>query len=473
MKILKTIRKLSLSKRFALAAGVLIAFIILLAIVAETTSASLREVSLEGTNQNAELVDQQLTFRLSRPLENDSLTKENIQVDPAVGFEFISRGEQLIVAFTQALAADTAYQIKVVDAVDIFGEPVAEFSHEFRTKSLRIVYLENNPAGELDRIMATDLDNTNPIELYVSYDIIQFSKHEQTICIIKQNGKVSEAILIDLETAEQTVLFGDNYDVYDAHFTSDGSKIYLLAQTVEAYEDYVIPLTGKQVYMFATAEKYMAALDLGEYAVDIDDLQISPAGDAILIKSAFDSIYYLVDVYGGDDAYPLGRFMGSSGFNLRGNEILFTSIFGDFDTFPYIELIDDKKQKITLTDKQIFTQDPAFFSEDDRIAYSKQVQAMPDSKGLFGIVVSDRESELLTFSQADLGLSIEYPKVSPDNRYILVESYTLAQIQDYENQRLISSVNSKPSFAKLKVYDLETKTFLESFAVSGIEAVWE
>ncbi|MFW5703089.1 MAG: hypothetical protein ACOCXP_03965, partial [Candidatus Dojkabacteria bacterium] len=64
----------------------------------------------------------------------------------------------------------------------------------------------------------------------------------------------------------------------------------------------------------------------------------------------------------------------------------------------------------------------------------------------------------------------ELPKVSPDNRYVLLEAYTKAALQDYSAQRA-KGFQAKPENSSLRVYDLQKGEWL-ALELAGFNAAW-
>jgi hypothetical protein len=86
---------------------------------------------------------------------------------------------------------------------------------------------------------------------------------------------------------------------------------------------------------------------------------------------------------------------------------------------------------------------------------------------LFELKISDGENQRDVF-KID-GRSVEFVKLSSDDRFAAFEVYDPQDIIDYDNQRILN-FQSKPTKAKIMILNLESGELIKEF--SGTMPLW-
>ncbi len=151
-------------------------------------------------------------------------------------------------------------------------------------------------------------------------------------------------------------------------------------------------------------------------------------------------------------------------------------MFVDFDplntysSLPYFSLYNSDKSTTRLTGYSDYAVDPQFLNNSQQIVFAKKFKDVEGTKGLFQIMLGDYAGNSVML-YTDPTHSVELPKPSFDDRYIVVERYNQEDMLNYTDQRDFQ-FQTKPSVATLLVIDQSTGALADQ-SIRGIDAVWQ
>lgn len=457
---------------------ILVGLIGLFTLLNLTSSPHVKNVKLVGTKEEAQLRNQRLQLRFSRPIAKDY--KQNIAkyitLTPSAPVKTVWTGNQLTIILQEPLQAASAYKLTLSkDIKDSYGDTFArDFNYQFTTRSQKLYYIERNFPQANDRIIETDAELNEKTQIYTSSnEILRFNKQANLLAVIEAQANESKKLkLLNLATGKAVEPMAGNEDVFQAKFSQRSGNLYILSQKFTIEDKFMVPQTGRALYVYNLEQERLHELKFGNTFTDIDEFFLAPDERAIVIKDAVTLFYYLIDLTNPEVSVSLGKYLSTGGFNQAGNLIVFNNIdLGVDDSQPYVMTINGQREKQVLTDGLNYAVDPVFLpSRANLMAYAVKAADYPDTKGLSKIViVDDQGKQQSEISKEQLGLEIPLPSI--DGRFIAFEAYTIPALQDYQNQRSLS-YQAKPYVAEIMVYDRNSNTIYER-GVRGIEAFWE
>lgn len=422
----------------------------------------------QGDAKTISPVNTVLQVRFSQLMDRASV-ESGLQISPAQKYRTSWSTNSLVITFENNLESATAYTLRIAGSVqNIYGLGLIEdFQYKFSTIAPQFTYIEHS-AEDKDTIINYDILSNVRTELVSTAKIEQFSQKTNSLAFATSPLVGGELYLRDLNSQTQTKIdLGPGLWRVDKLIFAPGVKqeLAIAADQVELSGEIVIPQSNSQLFLYDIPNRQLKLVE-GHAPLE---LIYTPDGDGILYRSE-DAVYYLLDLQT-NDVTDLGRHLSTGGFSKDRNKVLFV----DYDLanpevkYPNINVYNDSRQSVSLTDGTEFDADPQYFHLDTSIAFAAQFAELEGTRGLFGIkVLNPNKKQLLFIKQP--GKSLEFPKVSPDDRYLVIEQYTPDQLLDYTNMRNYVYA-TRPYDATLRVYDLQTRQFLP-IDLEGVEAEW-
>lgn len=452
---------------------VLVSLIAVLGIVlVNSTSPHIRSVGLPSgsSQQEVTVLKPAIDIFFSHPMDRKSVESSfSVQPDAKVALNWSLNNLQI--NFAENLDLDTEYTIQVTkQAKDVFGKTLNnDFAYTFHTQSPKFTYLERNGVKQLpDRIISYDLKSNSSTELYSSVGIDYFARNKRYLVVSEIDvAKVSTVHLIDLETKNVTNIAIGNipFRLTRLAFSPRYDQFAFVAQEVVNRNGVAIPQGSSYMYLYdipsSTLKKYAPPNAL--------DVLFSPDGGSLLFRGD-EAIYYLMDLQT-EDLIDMERHFASGGFSRDVNRIVFV----DYDPistgslYPNINIYNTDRDITSITNGEEFVVDPEFFHRAELIVYSEKYQDLDGTKGLFSVIISDLQQNRLAEIKRE-GISLELPKLSADDRYILIENYLPQELQDYNNMRNYV-FQTKPYSGGLSIYDRKSESFMQ-VDLRGVDAVW-
>jgi hypothetical protein len=453
--------------------GLLIS-IIFFALLLTSTKPRVTKVEINGDQESADIIKQQIRIKFNRPIIKDNI-ETNIQIIPDIDNNITWNGSDLFIIFNKNLQADTEYTILLSSNIqDIYQEFMdKDFEYKFKTKRLELTYLEKG--NNTDRIITTDSRLEYFEELIRMPKIRSFDKSGTNLIVVtNRTDFVNDLTLINTKDKKQIRILDDNYSIGMAKIAKSPNIIIFTAQEIEWKDNLAIPLTARYLYIHDIDKNKTEKLDLGSKAEsDVDDFVLSQDGRTLLWRDSGDSFYFLADIISPNNILPIGRYIDSGGFSRNNSEIVFLNLdFSEVIKFPYVVLINDQRENLQITDGTIYTIDPGLFNNSPYIFYSEKYSDLDGSKGLFQIRIIDYKNNNKLINNVKLeNYSLEFAKISPDDRYLAIEKYTDINLVDYSKQRFFTH-QSKPSVAELVIFDTITGEILD-LGLPAISPIWE
>lgn len=450
----------------------LLAVALALSVVLTVRTPQVRAVLLPTGRSGVEVLRPSATIRFSSPMNKDAVVS-SLLITPVVEYTVSWQGNDLRIYFANGLDLGQEYTIKIGSAAkDVFNKGLAQdYEYKFVTKQPAFTYIQKNGRGKnQDKLVEFDLLNQKQNVLVAGYDIDLFARGKDFILFSTSGiNKVSKLWKLDLTT-------GVKNEIAPLGMTFTTSKIVaaphsnLFALSLQPGE-----LRGQNLIYSDSSRLFVYNAETGSFVeqktnntLDVDFL---PDGSGLLLRGS-DAIYYLFDIKQ-QESFDLGRHFATGGVNSAGNKIVFV----DFDPllngafYPNINIYNKDRSQVAFTDGTEFVIDPQFFYRKEGLVFAQKSGELDGSRGLFSIVSQGFEQEAKAETISLPNVSLELPKLSEDDRYILVEKYEPGQLLDYENMRNFV-FQTKPYSAKLVVYDRKSQSWIEGVEISGVSAVW-
>jgi len=475
--------KLSYNKIILIVISVLTLLTIVLLFLNTFAKPHIRYVDVDGGKDNAEFIDNKIKIYFNTPIERTESNKpidfkKYVTLDPLIEYNLTWSGNTLFVIPKETLSEDTVYKLKIEPGYkDVYGTTVSEiFNYEFKTKPLKLTYLEKNYPKSKDRIISRNPKNSNQEVLFEDDNIKQYSINKDYLVVVTTaSDKTDNIKTYDLRTRAKRDLGLTNASISRIDVSIAVDSFLFIYQQVEPKGQLLQPLSNNVIRIYNLNNQTVADYNPGGTAKDVMDANFSPDGKSILYRSA-DSLFFLAPLDLSSDPISIGRFIGTGGFNKDGTKIIFTNYdpLQTYSSFPFIAIFTSDRKTIQITDGSTYVVDPIFAKTTDGILFGNRYEDLLGAQGLFNITRGTPDennfySFTKVFDQKDN--SIELPEPSWDDRYIVIEKYDKASLLDYQNQR--NFINQrKPNKASLVIYDTKENKVITEIA-NGIEAEWE
>ncbi len=466
----------SFSKSLAIVIVLLVAGLVGLILLNLGSNFHVRSVTLNQTDQKAHILNQQIIVEFNRPLVKQDWS-ELIKISPPVEAQFLERGAKLYIFIKESLQSDTEYQVELVDSVeDIYGERLTEaFNYRFLTRSLELYAQETTASGtSISKWQLPDFTTTN---LYNSaMEIRNYDVSAEQLAVVEMVQQDLFAIkLVDLaDNSFEWITDTKNENAYAVQFVPGRNLIYFIKEKITYIEEYPVSDGGRALYAYSLDTATTSPIELSPQIEDIDEFIVSQDGRTILLRDSADAEYYLVDANNTNNSIPLGKFASTGGISPDSTKVLFSKLdlVGGAPE-PFLVTVDSQKQEEVVSKQGKYAIDPDYANTSDSFTYSQQYREVAGSRGLFEIILPHSSDAGKATLKAN-NLSLELPKLSPDDRYVVVEAYTAEQLLDYANLRILG-FQAKPSTAELRIYDLKIENLGDNLIKkidNSINAKW-
>lgn len=443
-----------------------------LAVLVDNTAPHVTGIAINRSKLDQEVSVQKpsIDIYFSHPMDRKSV-EDAVKVIPESVYTLNWGMNNLQINFTENLDLDTNYQVSISkDAKDTYGkQPTTDFKYSFQTESPKFTYLERNGLQQQpDKVLTYDLKSASSKELYSELGIEYFARNDNYLVVSTLSAaKVSVLKLKNLaqNTVSEINIGVGQFRVTRLAFSPRYDQFAFVAQEVIERNGVAIPQASSYIYLYDIPSRQIKKF----IPPNILDVMFSPDGGSLLFRGD-EAIYYLIDIQT-DELIELERHFASGGFSREVNRIVFV----DYDPvsgrlYPNINIYNTNREVTSVTNGEQFVVDPEFFHRTEQVIFSEKSQDLDGTKGIFSVIISDLEQKRSKVITKE-GLSLELPKLSQDDRYVLVENYTPEELKNYQNMRNYV-FQTKPYSGGLSVYDLNADKFLD-IDLRGVDAVWD
>ena len=127
----------------------------------------------------------------------DSVTAEQVSVEPDVPFTVDASGRSVGVRFTVPLWDDTEYTVTVSDVEAVGGGPTADLTSSFRTPEAEVFLLQRSTSGD-DAIFRTDLTGERAVPVFTHPHIEDFRASGDRLVVSVVEDDASVVLVTDL-----------------------------------------------------------------------------------------------------------------------------------------------------------------------------------------------------------------------------------------------------------------------------------
>lgn len=423
-----------------------------------------------GEEQSADFTNQKVKIYFSSPMNKDK-TSEYINIEPAAKFRTAWSNNNLFLIFEQNLAADTTYKISFnSNFKNLYNESLqSDQQVEFKTKSLTFLYVQLKDGKR--SIVKSDL-NLNTQTVYSDDNIQTFDAGgNNLVVIVNKINKTNDIKIINLKTLKVDTLNGNNNLILDIAFSPTRNEFAYVRQSAVVKPEYTQPLEDTSIVIYNLDTKDSKSIDFVLPGEGVTNIQFSPDGNSILYKTS-QSYYQLIDISNTQNVIQLGRFLSSGGFNFDGSKLSFV----EFDPIlantknQYIVSLSVERNSTKITDGEIPVLDPQYYHNSNKMLYAEEYKDLERTKGIYRIVSIDSDSLEKHILIEDDKRSIEIPKISFDDSYILVEGYYDTDLLSMQKVRIFD-FQTKPESGDLMLYNIQTKS-ITKLSERGYDAIW-
>lgn len=423
-----------------------------------------------GSSDSVSPIKPDLQLKFNLPMDKDSVARA-IQISPESEYSLSWQSNTLNIQFTKNLLSGTSYTLSITtEARDIYGKQFAEeFKFEFMTRRPSFSYIERNGRGnKRDRVLSYDMLSGKNEELFVGGDIDMFARTQNFLLVSAiDNTKASTLVLKNLETSQTAAIKPVEGTFYISKLVgSPVSDMFGVVVQPSTLKSGILIYSGDaEFYVYDPVQNTFTR----EALQNPLDAQFLPDASGVMYRGN-EGIYFIYDLATKKNI-DIGRHFAAGGFSQDGTKIAFV----DFNPqplqplYPNINIYNRNREVTEFTDGAEFAIDPEFFHSEDQMVYARKFEEVQGARGLFELQIDGlNRNPLLTIRQADF--SLELPRLSPDDRYILAERYTRELILDYENMRNFI-FQTKPYTAELVIFDLQEGKWTD-LVLPGVNAVW-
>lgn len=457
-------------KLFWIITAVLTVSVILLALLNLNATFALRDFNVSGGDRfRAEIYNQSFSLYFNRPILPEQDLESLISIEPPQQLYFSSIGSELLVQPSINLQANTEYTITLSNELkDVFGTTIGEdLEVEFKTRPLDLYYTTNS--GDFTSLIRRNIDTDSEDTVVTLQDLVNYSIGRDFVSLINRlTFDEQELVILNTRNNEQIRPLPPEYSVYDFQFIPNQPLAYFTARTATEDPEYGLIYSTRKLYLLNLDDFSFEAVLIPELIEDLEELIISPDGQALIFRDTSESIYYLMDVTDSLNPVSLGKYVAASGFNFNSQQLMFTGAdFVDSSGEPYTLTVNAERAVDGVQPDTIANIDPDWANTTNAIVLAKRYSELENTKGLFQLeLVVDKQ---VVRSIRVENESLELPRVSPDDSYIVAEKYTQENLQNLENLRSIG-YQAKPGFGKLVIIDAVTWQILTE--IDGLNASW-
>ena len=435
------------------------------------TKPHVNDIQIQGEKTAADFSNQKLRFDFNRPIKKTDVTNL-ATAKPSSKFQAIWSGNSLFIIFNETLSTSTNYKVELNkdNIEDIYGvKPEANIVYEFQTKKQRLAYIER-VNGQNDKIVIADVDFSNKETLYETPKIKFFGINSDYLVVVTEPSKASDIVVVNRKTQEGYSLGFKNVLIESFDLSPTKNEFTYTKQDIEILNNYYVPKSSTSVQIYNLDNKEDKTFNPQNSATNVIEVKYSKDGNSLLYKSA-DSFFNLSEIDNSDNVISIGRYMAKGNFNFDSSKIIFLNYdpLLTYLKYQFIVTFDSSRNIKQLTDGTKSVLDPLYLNKSDKILYSELYKDLEGTKGIFNVSLIDEDGNK-TVIVKDENNSLELPKPSPDDRYIVMEKYNQTELEDYTSSRNFGFQN-KPYTGSLIVYDSKDGTIIDK-SIRGISAYW-
>lgn len=453
-------------------AAVIVLFVItaILAVLNLDTTFVVRRVQIAEEAGKVDLYNQSFLVDFNHPIQPGQNLNELISIEPSQQLYFSLQGSELKVQTSRALDSASNYKLTVnAELKDVFDHALgSDFIFEFRSRDLDLYYIQ---PGLEDKLVRRGMGDQTEQVLFAAPEIVRHYVNGDYVAVITSESFEEQTLhLINLATNTTTQPLASTFSVYEAQFVPEQQLMYLTARILENNPEVGEIYTSRQLYLMDLNTLSTQKIELPATIQDLEDILLSPDGQALMFKDTLESIYYLMDVTDTLNPVSLGHFVATGGFNYDSQELIFTA--ADFVTatgFPFTVKIDSEREQTIITPDGISVIDPHWSNRESNLLVSRQYKELDNSRGYYELLVlNGGGGEILNVLRKD-NISLEMPQYSSDDKFISVEAYTTEQLTNLIGLRIMG-YQAKPAEGEIYLFDTQTLTIQQAF--DGVNAVW-
>lgn len=462
---------------------------IVLIIASLTGPFHIRKILLEKeTNNMANIESQSIMFTFNNPVLFESINL-SIDIFPKISFAITLTDSGFIIKFTEVLKYNTNYTIFInKNLTDIYSKQLnQEIKYSFVTMPAQFAYLERNYPTNLDKIVIYNvkenlINETFSAPIILLYDI---SNEWLIVYSIDSEGKYVLTIK-SLNGKKEITLDLPDYQIAKVSISPLQDQFLFVARKTIKQE-----INGKEMLVADQRDPYnkiyLYSLDNNSYSpiyptsqlADVIDATYTIDGSGIIFKSndVLNPGHYLIYPLNSNlDSISLGFFTSIGNFNLSGNKLVFVSFdrLNPYAVNNYIGIFDSNRKETKLTNGENSVGEPEFGNLTNRVYFSSFYNDVEGTRGLFEIkyIIDNRETPLIKINDK----SLENPKLSADENYLLAEMFTKDLIKNIftsnENFILRDFINhKKPGRGELILWDINLNSSILTIE-NGIDPKW-
>jgi hypothetical protein len=445
--------------------------ILTLALLVTTSGPRVRNVAVQNqTGERISSVSQGLTVVFDRPIVGSDF-KSAIEFDPEVDYTVSHRQGQLSITFDQNLLSNTEYALTIKPEIeDEAGRPMeGEYRYEFTTEEPSFTYLERNyDRGAVDKIIQrAPLSGESQI-LYGEDRIKSFARNGRYLAVVVlRPDNTDELRVFDLETLEERLVdIPANMRLDNLRFSPTDNQFVFIPRAfgVDADDpDSETYTYNNKLYHYDIDGEQLQPVDTSSDKGNVERALYSRDGQALLYKTINGS-YYLTGATQTTETTPLGIYNDSGGFDRTNSKIAFQFASG--------ATIYDAQAKETQELSQIGSggsiSAPTFLHNSEELIYLwDPLNEKEGTKTKVYVASADGEVEEQVVESQPQERFLDYPVISYDDRYVLVEA--TSEPSNYKFDDYVG--NRQPKDARLVLYDRFDHKLIES-DTHGIAPVW-
>ncbi|HEX9804752.1 MAG TPA: Ig-like domain-containing protein [Candidatus Dojkabacteria bacterium] len=429
-----------------------------------------KSIEVRGDKENAEIINQEIQIEFSSPIL-ESEVGNYIKVTPDENYKLSVNGSKLLISFENNIIADTEYIISVLPGLeDRFGKTLERsIDYSFKTKTFGLFFIDNRIDGK--NILKFYSESSEFEDILSVSKIKSYSLNSEYLVAVSDEENGSEGLIyIDLKSRDKKIKQFPNTVITSISMSPVKNIVVFSAYDIEETSPgFFIPKGLAGMYFYNIEEDLLEKIDTNLLTSDIGNVEFAADGRTILFEDEFKNEYFLLDYFNREEFISIGLFQQSGGFGVDSDKIVFSE--SDLEKYglrkSVISVVDSTREITNYSAIDGFAIDPDYLHRSDEVIYSSKYQELSGSKGLFELKISDGENQRDVF-KID-GRSVEFVKLSSDDRFAAFEVYDPQDIIDYDNQRILN-FQSKPTKAKIMILNLESGELIKEF--SGTMPLW-
>ena len=445
--------------------------ILALALLVTASGPRVRNVAVQNqTGERISSVSQGLTVVFDRPIVGSDF-KSAIEFDPEVDYTVSHRQGQLSITFDQNLLSNTAYALTIKPEIeDEAGRLMeGEYRYEFTTAEPSFTYLERNyDRGAVDKIIQRAPLSGESHPLFGEDRIKSFARNGRYLAVVVlRPDNTDELRVFDLETLEERLVdIPANMRIDNLRFSPTDNQFVFIPRAfgVDADDpDSETYAYNNKLYRYDIDGDQLQPVDTSSDKGNVERALYSRDGQALLYKTINGS-YYLTGASQTTETTPLGIYNDSGGFDRTNSKIAFQFASG--------ATIYDAQAKATQELSQIGSggsiSAPTFLHNSEELMYLwDPLNEKEGTKTKVYVASADGEVEEQVVESQPEERFLDYPVISYDDRYVLVEA--TYEPSNYKFDDYVG--NRQPKDARLVLYDRFDHKEVES-DTHGMDPVW-